>query len=450
MSHNPKSRPKPDIDPDNDFVITDFDPAENLAKALAGRPLTEGVTIDSRRAQIIDDGFWRHRNRAEGGWSIQTSIADVPAIMPDDSALAQHVTAKFQDESLVLLQKKKGETQIRNFPFALLNDHISLHQGAVRPVLSFDVELGHDFRLTSYTIARKAFRNLHKCDHDDLATQYKPIRDQVKSWYKMSNTMAENRVFDVASACDSALGYADSDCSLPRLRLAFNHANQSECLVQEMMRLTNAVAGDFVAAHNLTVPVMPQNRKIIIEYVSPNPAFDAECDVLAEAVIARYSNSCQPKIRVTSPMRLYSDYVTMKIMARELDGLAESAGLRDEALRLSAIFQKAAAEKPFSPKHMADLCIRKRAQQGGEHPFSFLTRHDGDAASLRLDSIKRPNVAVRTLHVPGGEVFLVGLLFPQDGKKSWAIAHNYETAREQAATRMLRLMSQIPQSLCHR
>ncbi|HEY8189556.1 MAG TPA: RNB domain-containing ribonuclease, partial [Micavibrio sp.] len=107
---------------DRDKATTlDFSP-KGLLQILSqsDRARVSGVTIDSAKTRVIDDGI---SVRQQGkGWVIEVSIADVPAMVPEGSIL--------EDKARDLGYERKGldgEVE-RIFPWEFLVNHVSLKE----------------------------------------------------------------------------------------------------------------------------------------------------------------------------------------------------------------------------------------------------------------------------------------------------------------------------------
>lgn len=416
----------------------------HLISLIKTRANAEGITIDPTQTQLIDDGIWIEKNQATGGWTVNTYIADVPAILPLQSPLAQAIQQKFQDPQKIIGQQNNH--QIRNFPQHFLNKFVSLKEGQARPVVAFNMELSKDGLLSSCTITREIFTNLRKCNHTPLRDQFRPLAAVAHDWYRLAHKMQESRLNSMADECDRVI-----NPQAPRLNLRSalpKSKHPSELLVQELMRLTNAAAADYMVTHKLPMPVKHQSSGSEIVFRSKDPAFESATDARCHEVINKYQIGKNPKIRLSSPMRIYGDYVSMQILTRHLEGFPESPELEREARRLTTIFHQAASKQPATNRP-----AWRYSQVENSHPFNYLTRHPGDRQSSDLQDMGRDNgwdradVSIRKIHVKGARFYLVGVqqktsMLPEGASKAWAVAMSYENAREQASHRVLQELRQ--------
>lgn len=428
-------------------IPPDIDPLAILAAAASSRPHETGITIDSAQTRLIDDGVWVEKNQATGGWTAKTYIVDVPAMIPTNSRFANEVRQKFKGDSEVLSQNR-GE-MIRNFSTDFLKKFVSLNPGETKPVIGFTMDIAADGKPQSYNIERKVFTSLHKCNLTPLQSQFRNIARVAFDWHRMANQMQAARLSEIAKECDQIVNPNAGNFNYSKG--ASGGKQKSEFLVQELMRLTNTAASDYLMQHNLTVPIKHLPAYFEAPYVSTDPDFDAECNRVCKNIIDAYSKDRPPKIRLSSPMRIYADYITMQVLVRQLEGKKESPVLKQESLRLSEIFHKAAAAKP-AMGILVPWRTQRNAQVAGDHPFNYLTVHHSDAASLTLDNMARQNswrrtdIAIREIRVPGAYLCVVGMqqTLPRakpgvqcERVREWAVGLNFEKARELASLRML-------------
>lgn len=421
-----------------------------LARVIAERAHETGITVDPARTSLIDDGIWIEKNPSGRGWIIRTYIADVPAMVPDEN---QFIRGSRRNPSEGRKQgRPQGENNdlLRNFSNNFLGQYISLNQGKTRPVVAFTMHVSDQGELQSYKIDRKAFTSLRKCHTGQLQRQFKSVAGDVDGWYRLAYRMQDSRLHAMAADCDR-IAAPGSSVRMRRARIVRPSAQQSEVLVQELMRLTNAVASDYLRNHNLTVPYKYQPSYFITQTVSEDKAFDDECDRKCQAIIDAYTARKAPKIRLSSPMRIHSDYITMQILVQHMAGREISPVLKKEAQRLSAIFRMAANDNVSTRTH-PDWATQKLVQ-GCQHPFDTLSAQRGDIHSTKLDRLsrergwERPDVAVRKLYVQGGYCYLVGIQLRATGdpsgecNRTWASALKYHDAREMAAQRLLKDIS---------
>jgi hypothetical protein len=414
----------------------------HLNKIVRHRPKAEGISIDAPQTQLIDDGIWIEKNSATGGWTIKTYIADVPASVLPQSKPAQDAIVAFQGTGNNL-KNASTSAVLQAFSRDHFDCFVSLHEGKTRPVMAFTMELSGDGTLQSYTITREAFTNLRKCDLTPLGDQLDALKDVAEDWYRLSYQMLETRLNMIADTCDKI---AEPKTNRLDLKTTINtKPNHSELLVRELMRLTNSVAADYIRKHNLVVPERHQDSSLEVVRASADQSFDMACDSTCRAIIKRYREGVSPKVRLSSPMRIYGDYVTIKILADQLEGRQQSPALVRESKRLTREFHEAARKTAhFNPQPGWD---KQRRQQSPEDPFDNLTSIAGDARSLALKNLacekswSAPDMAVRKLSVPGAYFFLVAIQQETPdalGKhRGYGIALSYEHARERAAHRVL-------------
>ncbi len=420
----------------------DTDPEAILAAAIWSRPHAGGITIDPPQTILIDDGVWIEKNPQTGGWTVRTFIADLPAMMAAKLRLSGIKKSQTGEDA-----QKQGDLT-RSFPPSFLAAYVSLQQGQPRPALAFIIELSADGQLLSYDIARKIFTSLRKCDLSPLHEQFNEIAGVVDDWHGLAYRMQENRLNAIADECDriaAPLAYRAKQNESVRKK-----NQQAGMVVQELMRLTNAVASDYIRKNGLTVPFKHQASFLHVSHVSDDPLFDKACDKVCRNIIRKYSARNEPKIRLSSPMRIYADYITMQVLVRRLEGQKESPVLKQESSRLSEAFRLAAQAK--QAKAEASPWHEIRARQGDSHPFDRLTSPGKNPAVMMLEKLSaqngwmRTDVAVRQVHVQGGYLYMVGMQqkLPLDlpaasgpHVRTWAVALNLKNARELAAHRML-------------
>ena len=421
---------------------------ERLAAMINTRPKAEGVTIDPPQTQLIDDGFWIEKNARTGGWSVKTYIADVPAFLPPESPLAKAAKKKFNDPQNILEQKESP--LLSNFPKSFLEKFVSLHEGKTRPVVAFHMELSAEGALLSYKITREVFTNLRKCNHTPLQTQFAPLADVANDWYKLAHKMQESRLNGMADEVDKIVNPHQPGLKLWSRVHKPNHP--SELLVQELMRLTNTVAAHYMKKHHLPMPAKSPSSYSETLFKSKDPLFESATDALYDNVIQKHQTRKIPKMRLSSPMRIYGDYIAIQILTRHLDGLPKSAGLAREAKRLSSVFNKAAQGHPSGENKPTERY--GKAQRGNDHPFNYLTKHPDDKQSWALMTLasdkrwRRPDVTIRKIYVQGGFFYLVGVQQKAGAAKDataqgWGVALNYENAREQASFRVLERLNTL-------
>lgn len=425
----------------------DFDPQARVDAAVRGRPRAGGVTIDPRGTYIMDDAVWVRRRG--DGWTINVHVADLPSIIPPGSALEQFAQAR-------KTETPDNEGVVRIFPGDFLDRFVSLHQGQLRPAVSFEMNVTDDGDIKSHKILRTAFVSEGRGNDRAFSSlpQFTPRR--VRDWQRCAHDLFQNRTRRIAAEYDR-----DIDPSAPVLSgnpVTGMNGGMGEglLLVHEVTRMTNCLATRFFMDNDLLAPVREQKARINISTVTPDLMFDTTCNTLCTKLVDKIESGRDPYIHLTSPMRDYRDYLALKIMGRALDGLPPDPALRTEVFKLSARFNSHAmsAKNPMSgPRWEGEWHQRLQRQNGSDILDRTARSMRGIGAAAELDalcrnrSFPRPRIAVRQIQVHGVEVYFAGMAFHDPGyrggfdRHGWAVSHTPEQAVDTASVRVLKLVA---------
>ncbi|MGZ9096957.1 MAG: RNB domain-containing ribonuclease [Micavibrio sp.] len=418
----------------------DFNAGSLLQRNLDSntRPHIWGITIDPANARVLDDGIFI--TKIPDGWTVDVSIADVPAMIPDKSEV-EHAARKIQYE-------RKGPNGMeRVFPYGFLLNYVSLQQGAERPAITFSITLDDDLNIVKYDINRTLFLNKKQCNDNDIQDELKRGNEDVRRWTDLAKNLHKKRQQGVAANCDAMVagdGVKFSDWPTPSVLTG----NEGHELVHEAMRLANEVATDFLTKSQLDGPFKPARGEVDVVRVTKNHDFDKACNTLAWQVVGDMCRKTAPLVHVTSPMREYKHYLGLKIIGRELDGLESDPSLKRQALQITEQFNAKAAE--IRPAILSDQWQGRWVDQ-----FHNQSRQNYDVERTPGSQTKklkelckdrgwdRPLFAERRLLMDGTDVMLAALNFsgPAGDCRVWAVSANAEQALEMASYRLLKILA---------
>lgn len=437
-----KVRPVMPLEPE---VPLDFNPSERLHEALRSRPAESGITIDPRGTRIIDDGLWIRS--LSTGWVVKTSIADVPSMVPENSAMEQVARVRREDKEL-------GRRKLqRMFPETFLDRYVSLHEGKERPAITFRIELDKDFSVRKYRIFRSAFTSTKQCDYQPLRAQLNSSAD-AGSFKEIARGLFNARVKNLIQEADAKIS---GNAPTPRLYVdASRDESLAETLIHEVMLLTNTVAGDFFKSKNQAVPTKIRGIHIHETSVTNSFEFDQVCNRRCWQV-ANYLDQRTDYSRLTSPMRNFRDYVTMKALGRLLSGQPVDQALQKDISGCSESFNLAVkgdssgrtAESAMTSPRWRDSWGILFSEQRHGHPFGRALACPDETITGKLDDVcrqhawQRPIVAERTIIFQGTHLYFAGMNFhPPKGLdiQTWAVARDPDAALETASYRMLEVL----------
>lgn len=426
---------------DRNEAALDFSPRGLLdIVSSSGRPRVSGVTVDSAKTRVIDDGL---SVRQQGkNWVIEVSIADVPAMIPDGSVLEK--TAK----NIGYERENSDGTVGRIFPYEFLVDYVSLKAGQERPAITFKIVLDENLDLKTYDISRTMFKNERQ--HAIEFLQDKPSR--LTPWIELGKRLYEKRVGEFSDICNESLGEnKDADrLSIAGRGLPSPPEGDASLLVQESMRLANHVATDFMTRNNVEAPYMPLRGIVDVVRITSSRAFDNAVNRKAYELIQKMEARAGSSVRITSPMRKYGHFLGLKMLANQLDGAESSPDLRKEALGIVDKFNSSSSRKRdhlLSKNWTPDWRIETTGQ--GKGAVREIERQRGSqtrtlkafCSDHRLSS---PLIAERQLKIDVFDATLVGISTGGGkGKKEqqvWAVHRDPEVALERASCRMLQTL----------
>ena len=446
MARNQRPQSRPVANRADDAPV-DFDAGQRLRDLVNSRPIEQGITIDPAGTRIIDDGLWiRPLNT---GWVLKTHIADVPAMIPDNNILEQVARMRKAEKDL-------GKHDIlRMFPGSFLDRYVSLHEGQARPAITFRIELDRNFSVRHYKISRTAFTSSHQCDYSPLRGQFNIKREDAHEWKNLANGLLFSRQKNLAHEGDVL---ASGNASSPASRHCNQHLDETfaQRLVHEAMLLTNMVALDFFKKNNVKAPTKIRGVYIEPTSISPDFAFDLACNKLCWNVLHHLDSQKNDYVRLTSPMRNFRDYATLKLLGNILSKKESSLRMQDDVANFTEKFNANAS-------HQSEMMIsgnwrnawKRQMDHGGltakETYKNALNAgfHTATAALANFchqQNLLKPMIAERELMLQGTRLFFAGMNFhgPKDmgrDKQVWAISHDREMALEMAAHRMLLLLS---------
>jgi hypothetical protein len=285
-------------------ALQEADQARTLIK-LADRPRVKAYSIDTRQALEIDDAIWVERTPA--GFRAQVSIADVPSLVPDGSAIdreAQHRTATIYLPGAV-------------FPMVpnAINELCGLDQGKISPAITFEL----DYDRTGSLLAFRPFLS--------------SVVNQVALSYAQAEVYRTNRAGEVAESLAAALeltmlifqrrnqvgapqifdldkGVATNEDGI-LVHLNFREKYPSYLIVRELMIAANAGLAAHMVRHDypfLFRSHLPgEGGREFRAFYSPDNAGHSALGLSA------YGHA-------TSPLRRYPDVVNLRLLTLLLGG----------------------------------------------------------------------------------------------------------------------------------
>lgn len=428
--------------PRSEEVKLDFNVAALLQSHLhaPSRRHIKGITIDKPDARILDDGFFIAR--LDDGWTVDVSIADVPAMVPEQHDM-EYAARKMGYER---------SARERLFPYGFLLNYVSLQHQQKRPAVTFTIELDRDLNIRSYGAARTVFENLKQCNDQDITQQLAIKNPDVEMWVDLGQRLYARRMSDMGRACDRIV--ANDNLALPSEPAVHDHpGREGGALVHEMMRLANLVATQLLKDKGLVAPFKNASGVVDIVRVSADFRFDQECNRLALDTVAGIVKDTPSYAHISSPMREYKDFLGLKILTRDLDGRAQQDGDQKLARRLSDEFNARAAQPPkidmLSPQWMEIWSHYRATQNPSTHQA---IEHD---PTTHIGSLRRhckeqgwrmPKMAERRLLMNGTQSTLIALRCGEaGGLTTYAVHHNPDAALDLAAARLKRKMEDTPQ-----
>ena len=443
-NQRPQSRP---VSERTDDTPVDFDAGQRLRDIVSHRPREQGITIDPAGTRIIDDGLWiRSLNN---GWVLKTHIADVPAMVPDNSTLEKVARMRKADKDL------GGRDILRMFPGSFLDRYVSLHEGQTRPTITFRIDIDNAFAITRYKISRTTFTSTRQCDYSPLRGQFNISREDTQEWKRLANGLLFSRQKKLAHEGDVlTAGHAP----LPALHHCGQHLEETfaQSLVHEAMLATNMVALDFFKKNDVKAPT-----KIRGIYISPTSltsdfAFDQVCNKLCWNVLHHLDSQKNDYVRLTSPMRNFRDYTTLKLLGNILSQRDSSQLLQDDVTNCSEFFN-------INANLQRELMLSSRWRPIWQREINHgaITANDTYRNALNIpyqnttadlarycqqQGLQKPLIAERELILQGTRLFFAAMSFqaPKNmghDKHVWAISYDRERALEMVSHRMLLVLN---------
>lgn len=423
----------------------DFSPHERVRAALSSRPVVEGITIDPPGTHIIDDGL--HIGRHGKGWLIRTSVADLPAIIPHGSRLEGVARAKMKEEFV------RGSGIDRIWPVKFLDKYVSLSEGKRRPAVTFTIFLDEHLNVQKYKISRTAFES--KGAHHDGSFRKYPDFDEQKQreWRALAQGLYLKRNRDLAVIFDRGI---DAQGTVNEVFFGRYQGDMEDgrLMVHEVMRLTNQVATDFLRTKGAVVPYKDQSAHIIPTRVSPNFEYELACNQACHKLVQMITEQSLPYVHLNSPMRRYTDYLSLKILTQQLRGGPQDIASLQEVDTLKANFSKQAGSQQdfmLRPTWRRQWEQHQQEQERG-HPLDFfrpLKPGLPDAVTemknlCKAHGWKRPLTTERVIKVQNALIHFAGmkLMLAEGGElQVWSVSHDQDHALRIAARRILQAVN---------
>lgn len=422
----------------SDNHLIDFNAAARLAAHLRdpNRRPVRGITIDNEHARILDDGIFIAKN-GDDGWTVDVSIADVPAMVPEKHNLEY------------VARKKKYERSARDrlFPYGFILNHVSLSDGQKRPAMTFRIHLDAEMNITSYGVNRTVFENLKQCNDGDITHQLVLKNPEIEMWVDLGKRLYAKRMSHIGRTCDTAV--ANDNLALPSEPAVRDHPGQEgSALVHEMMRLANAVASRFFVENKLDAPFKNASGVVDVVRVSRDLSFDMDCNNVALDTVAKMVSTIPAYTHISSPMREYRDFLGLKIIARKLGGHAPDDADQKLARKISGEFNAAAAhaKTDLLNPDWENTWRQFRATQDSSTHFAVESDPETHIGALRrhckAQGWRMPKMAERRLLIDGTQVTLIALRCSEAGTQtSYAVHHNPDCALDLAAARQRQAMA---------
>lgn len=422
----------------DDDVQLDFNPYRQLKKIIHSRPVQEGITIDFPGTYIIDDGLWVQPHNKDG-WCITASIADLPAMIPQESRLESFARARMEEDNT-----SWGPVR-RIWPVDFMKDFVSLRMfedRAARPAITFTTILDRNMNVQNCKIRRTAFVN--RGQHTDGSFRsYKDFSQQmILEWRRLARGLYQKRCRDLGYQFDSRI-CSDAQAPLTHLTKDNGDMEDGKLLVHEVMRLTNRMAAEYFNKHGLVVPFKSQNAGIRATLVSPCYEFDMAANSMCIKLLQDMTENGLPYVHLNSPMRKYSDYLALKVLGEHLSGRSQSAQTRNEVQSLSPVFRRHAKVPDFL------LQPRWQKQWKGQlcnqlpwhpHPIPRQQESYDLVKTCKKMQVGAPLMAEREIMMQGTVLYFTALQVADERLRTWAVSHNADQAAERAAERMNVLM----------
>lgn len=424
-------------------IPLDFKPKLQLERALRGRAPERGMTFDPPGTYMHDDAEFIKRH--DQGWSVEVSAADVPSMIPPESTLKSIARRRSEDQKI-------DDKTVRIFPDGFLRDFVSLAEGRARPAITCKIILDQHMKVMRTKIISTAFTNT-KAHHDGSFSMHSDFSpQQAGAWGQLAQGLYQKRIRTLAAHYDRQI-----DPDAPVLTGTANHARggmrDGQLLVHELTRLANEVMTDFVVNHDLVVPLRRMNAIINTVMVSENYDFDRACNRLCVDLVKKMQAEAKPYIHATSPMRKYSDFLTLEIIGNHMRGFPPDPKLRDEVDYLSAQFN-GPANGGLTYLNRDDWRAEwkgRLANQRQDHPFAWNDAHSRrQPATARMDWFCReynlgwPQIVIRQFMVQGAEIYFAGINSrrPNSNRdiQGWAVSHDPVQAVNTACERVLKTL----------
>ncbi|WP_435642067.1 RNB domain-containing ribonuclease [Micavibrio aeruginosavorus] len=406
----------------------------------SGRRQVQGITIDDARARLLDDGIFM-KPTDDGGWMIESSLVDVPALVPNHHPMElfarKHQQAYGADKPL--------------FNYEFLTKCLNLKQGEKRPTVTFTFILDADLNLKSYSVDRTVFENLKQCNDNDIVRELAKGDPDVQRWMDLGHRLHEKRTKEMAQVCNN-LAVNDNIQPTSAPHFPPHPGYEGTDLVHEIMRMTNLAAAEYFVDNKLPAPFKQAQGFFKVLHASTDFNFDLECNNIALDVIDTIVRTAPPYAKISSPMQKYRDFLGLKILTRHLDGKTLQVADAKDVERLTTTFNKATTKQDHTTQPgWHTIWVEHRAGQGAS-PHQAMERDlTTDIGALRKEckdrGWKMPKLAERLLLVNGVDIVMVALKCneAEDGKKiAWAAHYDAATALNMAAKRMTRQIQPSP------
>lgn len=202
---------------------------ENL---FEGREEAKGVTIDSAHSKDLDDAI--AVEKTSDGWIVHVSIADVSALVKEDSYLDKEAFKK------VFTRYFKGSNDPL-LPHVLSENMLSLLENEKRPTLTFSIPVSKDFEIGEPTFSKTYLKNQKRFTYDgvDKILKHKNAQSPHKGMLHDAQFVAGN-------------------IKKRHGNTAHTKGSPSHLIVQEFMLLANEALAKYCDDHD--IPILFRNQ----------------------------------------------------------------------------------------------------------------------------------------------------------------------------------------------
>lgn len=326
-SRRTESAPQHDDAPEIGALDRALLPRRSLLKPehFIDRETVKGLVVDRRGTRIRDDAFWVEREGS--GYRVYVSITDLASLIDKGSVL--DLFAEERQRSMLLSDHKVRPM----LPECDIYESLSLSEGASRLTITAEMLFNADGENISTRFYKSCLQNIQAVNADriaEISLASAENEECLRAGEELARTLIQ-RARD--EGLDSGFGMRGVVTKDPiSNEIAFKDAESAaELVVNQLMQSANKQAA--LLLRNMNTPAMYSSHGPLSDFIEASGGaegvynheryiqlFRKHVDGFSPSPIRHHGIGEDQYLRITSPIRSFSDLVNQRILLAVIDG----------------------------------------------------------------------------------------------------------------------------------